>query len=191
MILQKIQRTGAVAGLCAAMAMLAPTGVMAAAAPNGPAAPTTLPALAAPVTTAAATLSDDGVQVAQNRRALERRNRALRHNNRNLRQRNRNLANRPNRVYRNNRWYHRRGDYYYDNSGAVLAGALIAGTAGLIAGSALSNSNRTVVVQEPSYGVAPYSAEWYRQCDLKYNSFRASDGTYLGYDGYRHTCRIP
>ena len=194
MILHKLQRTGAIAGLCAAMAMVAPVGAMAAAMPSAPTPAVSVPALNAPASTAAATFDDGGIELAQNRAQLERRNQALRYNNRNLRDRNRRLAHRPaQRVYRNNRWYYYRDDgRYYDNSGAVLAGALIAGTAGLIAGSAIANSNRTVVVQQPAYGApAPYSAEWYRQCDLKYNSFRASDGTYLGYDGYRHTCRIP
>ena len=133
-----------------------------------------------------------GPCVAQTRRQLERRNQALRYNNRNLRHRNRNLARRD-RVYRNNRWYYRRGDRYYDNTGAVLAGVIVGGAAAAIAGSALANAGQPrVVIEQPAYGVpAPYSADWYRQCDLKYNSFRASDGTYLGYDGYRHTCRLP
>ncbi|RAI03870.1 hypothetical protein DLJ53_05205 [Acuticoccus sediminis] len=187
-----MQRTGKVASLCAAMAMMVPLGAHASQIPGVPVEATFAPSLADPVATSVASMADEGIQVAQTRRELERRNRALRYNNQNLRHRNRHLANRPDRVYRNNRWYYRRGGYYYDNTGAVLAGALIAGTAGLVAGSALANSSRTVVVQQPTYAVAaPYSAEWYRQCDLKYNSFRASDGTYLGYDGYRHTCRLP
>lgn len=92
----------------------------------------------------------------------------------------------------NNRWYYNRGGRWYDDSGAWIAAGVIGLAAGAIAGSALAapnyGYNDTVVVQG---NYAPYSAEWYRQCDLKYRSFRASDGTYLGYDGLRHVCRIP
>jgi len=97
------------------------------------------------------------------------------------------------RVYRNGRWYYYRDDgYYYDSTGAALAAGAIGLAAGAIAGSALAAPPRVVYQDDYVGGVpAPYTAEWYRQCDLKYNSFRASDGTYLGYDGRRHTCRLP
>lgn len=201
MILQKIQRTGAIAGLCAAMAMTVPTVASAAQLPDAATTWTGGPKLAAPMETAAIALPEGTIEVAQTPAQLQRRNRELRQNNRKLRNRNQtqrraayNAGRRhgyPPRVYHNNRWYYRRGDRYYDNTGAILATGVIAGAAGLIAGSAIAGASQpTVVYQQPAYA-QPYTAEWYRQCDLKYNSFRASDGTYLGYDGYRHTCRLP
>ncbi|WMS44165.1 BA14K family protein [Acuticoccus sp. MNP-M23] len=123
-----------------------------------------------------------------NRRATQRNRQVRRNVRRNTRRR---VARQErNRIYRNNRWYYYNDGGWYDNNGAALAAGLV----GLAAGAAIAGSvNRQpeVVVVEPGYGVAPYSSEWYRRCDMKYNSFRASDGTYLGYDGVRHTCRLP
>lgn len=90
------------------------------------------------------------------------------------------------------RWYYGYGDDWYDDSGAWVAAGVIGLAAGAIVGSAFANPGynygNTVVVT--GYAT-PYSAAWYRQCDLKYRSFRASDGTFLGYDGLRHLCRLP
>ena len=108
------------------------------------------------------------------------------------RQASRRQAQRQRRIYRNGQWYTYRGDGYYNNSGAALAAGAIGLAAGAIAGSALASQPRVVYEEPRRRGVpTPYTAEWYRQCDVKYNSFRASDGTYLGYDGVRHTCRLP
>ncbi len=88
-----------------------------------------------------------------------------------------------------------RGGYYYGggfNPGAAAAAGIVGLAAGAIAGSALAGPQETVVIDDYYGGVpAPYTAEWYRQCDLKYNSFRASDGTFMGYDNVRKTCRLP
>lgn len=95
------------------------------------------------------------------------------------------------RIYRNGRYYRYRDGYYYDNDGALLAAGIIGLAAGAIAGGALAGTRDTVVIEDYAGAPAPYSAEWYRRCDIKYRSFRASDGTYLGYDGVRHVCRLP
>ena len=148
MILQKIQRTGAIAGLCAAMAMTVPTVASATQLPDAATTWTGGPKLAAPMETAAMALPEGTIEVAQTPAQLQRRNRELRQNNRKLRNRNQtqrraayNAGRRhgyPPRVYHNNRWYYRRGDRYYDNTGAILATGVIAGAAGLIAGSAIA-----------------------------------------------------
>jgi hypothetical protein len=96
------------------------------------------------------------------------------------------------RRYHNGRWYYGYGNDWYDDNGAWVAAGVIGLAAGAIAAGALANPGYgygdTVVVT----GVpAPYSSEWYRQCDIKYRSFRASDGTFLGYDGVRKVCRLP
>jgi hypothetical protein len=47
------------------------------------------------------------------------------------------------------------------------------------------------VVYEPVpvyYAPAPWTPEWYAYCARKYDSFHAPSGTFLGYDGFRHTC---
>jgi hypothetical protein len=94
------------------------------------------------------------------------------------------------RHYYRGRWYTYRDNYWYDDGGAIVAAGLIGLAAGAVVGSAYSN-NTTVVVDNDDYYGAPYSSAWYRACANKYRSFRASDGTYLGYDGYRHTCILP
>ncbi len=98
--------------------------------------------------------------------------------------------------YKRGRGYRRYGrsyGYYGGiNPGAAAAAGIIGLTAGVIAGSALAAPYGTRTVVIPNSGSpAPYSGEWYRRCDLKYRSFRASDGTFLGYDGIRRVCRLP
>ena len=207
MLFDRIRRPAAWIGLSAAMAFGAPAGVANASTHAAPTPLTITPQFAD--TMAAAARNDDSaeelIQVAEtarqrrlrirrqeraraNRRAAQRNRQTRRNVTRNTRRRV--TRNTRNRIYRNNRWYYYNDGGWYDNSGAALAAGLV----GLAAGAAIAGSvNRQpdVVVVEPGYGVAPYSAEWYRRCDIKYNSFRASDGTYLGYDGVRHVCRLP
>lgn len=95
----------------------------------------------------------------------------------------------PRRVRHNGRYYYYNNGGWYDNTGAALAAGVIGLAAGAVLGGALADSGNSQVVVGAV--PAPYTAEWYRRCDLKYRSFRASDGTYLGYDGVRHTCRLP
>jgi len=83
------------------------------------------------------------------------------------------------------RYYRRRRNF--DGASAVVGG-IIGLAAGAIAAGALANRPPTVVYEGPP---APYSGEWYRRCSRKYRSFRASDGTFLGYDGIRRRCRLP
>lgn len=78
---------------------------------------------------------------------------------------------------------------YNDNWGAAVAGGLVGLAAGALATQAFAP--RTVVVQEPvAVTTGGRTAAWYRACAAKYHSFRASDGTYLGYDGVRHVCTL-
>ena len=65
MILQKIQRTGAIAGLCAAMAMTVPTVASATQLPDAATTWTGGPKLAAPMETAAMALPEGTIEVAQ------------------------------------------------------------------------------------------------------------------------------
>jgi hypothetical protein len=94
------------------------------------------------------------------------------------------------RRYHNGRWYYwDNNGWWYDGGGAAVAAA--AGIAGLLAGAALAAPRGRTIILENQGVPAPYTAAWYQQCDLKYNSFRSSDGTYLGFDGFRHTCTLP
>ena len=61
---------------------------------------------------------------------------------------------------------------------------LASGSSSCAVGVAAASGTATAY---PSSG----TAEWNRLCAQKYQSFRPSDGTYLGYDGVRHVCRIP
>lgn len=40
------------------------------------------------------------------------------------------------------------------------------------------------------YAPEPWSREWYRACSIRYRSFDAGSGTFMGYDGRRHFCVI-
>ena len=83
--------------------------------------------------------------------------------------------------------------------------AVFAGVAGFAVGTLFGNAMAqpryypgTVYVAPPPpvvyqptpvyYAPAPWSPEWYAYCARKYGSFDAQSGTFLGYDGYRHTC---
>ncbi|WP_159948575.1 BA14K family protein [Rhizobium sp. 18065] len=39
-----------------------------------------------------------------------------------------------------------------------------------------------------SYGVEPWTPEWYDYCSNRYRSFNSRSGTYVGYDGMSHFC---
>ena len=45
---------------------------------------------------------------------------------------------------------------------------------------------RPVVVE--TYGVEPWTPEWYRYCSQRYRSFDPDSGTFVGYEGMRHFC---
>lgn len=139
---------------------------------------------AAPITSEAIGVAGDHVQLVQNRRVR----RAYRQGRRDQRQVSRRQLR---RRYHNGRWYYwdHGGWWYHGGGGAAVAVA--AGLAGLFAGAALAAPRGRTIILENQGVSAPYTAEWYRQCDLKYNSFRSSDGTYLGFDGFRHTCTLP
>lgn len=186
MLVDHIRRPAVCLGLSAALLMSVPGGGAFAAVHEGPNARTITPEFAATFARGEAESRPAGViEVAQNNRNQKVR----RHNTRKEVRRHNNVkrAKHANRVYRHGRWWYYRDNGYYDSAGIALAG-VVGLAAGAIAGAAIAGSNNTVVVDTP---YEPYSAEWYRQCSLKYRSFRASDGTYLGYDGVRHTCRIP
>jgi hypothetical protein len=65
-------------------------------------------------------------------------------------------------------WRHRHRHRHDDDAAAAIFGA-IAGTAAAIIGSAVTDSS-------------------YERCSEAYRSFEPETWTYLGYDGYRHTC---
>jgi hypothetical protein len=79
--------------------------------------------------------------------------------------------------HHHNRHDHRYYDYDdddYDAGAAFLFGAIGGLTTGAIIGS------------QRSYG----GSGWAAACAAKYRSFDPRTGTYLGYDGYRHPCRL-
>jgi len=188
MFFDTIRRPAAWFGLSAAIALCAPIGSASAATHAGPTPLTITPTFAANVGSAATGPAETvgAFEVAQNPRAQRRRVRRRTAN----RVRRRQAVRPQHRIYRNGRWYYYRNGRYYDNTGALLAAGAIGLAAGAVAGAALANSSRTTIVVDDGIP-APYTAEWYRRCDLKYRSFRASDGTFLGYDGVRRVCRLP
>lgn len=210
MVFNRIRRTAAWAGLAAAIALVAPVGAASARTHGQPTPLTVTPQLAQTLAVSPSTAASAGlIQVAQanpqlrrqraaDRRQFRRQRAADRRQFRRQRAadrrqfRRQRTADRRHRVWRHGRWYYD-DDYYSDNAGAAVAAGIIGLAAGAIAGSALANQGPVVVYEDDHYGgvPAPYTAEWYRRCDLKYRSFRASDGTYLGYDGVRHLCRLP
>jgi hypothetical protein len=77
--------------------------------------------------------------------------------------------------YRGHRhYYYRHGHRYYYNDGYYGGAAIVGLAAGaIIAGAASTNYNT-----------------WVARCEARYRSFDRRSGTYLGYDGYRHPCRL-
>ncbi|MEM7694838.1 MAG: BA14K family protein [Pseudomonadota bacterium] len=185
MVFQSLRRPAIWSSLAAAFAFCLPTGTASAATHAGPTALTITPTFAATTGANTPSASLDGlVEVAQNR---ARRVRRLRRNARRARVRNlrRGARNRGFRRGRIHRPY--RGRYYNDPSAVV--GGIIGLAAGAIAAGALYSPPPPRVVYRNA--PQPYSGEWYRRCSYKYRSFRASDGTFLGYDGIRRRCRLP
>jgi len=77
--------------------------------------------------------------------------------------------------------------------------AALAGVAGFAVGTLFGNAMAqpryvpapVYVVPPPTpvyYAPPPWTPEWYAYCARKYGSFDPRSGTFLGYDGYRHTC---
>ncbi len=50
--------------------------------------------------------------------------------------------------------------------------------------------NPDVVYAERNSGFEPWSAEWFRACNARYQTFDDRTGTYMGYDRRRHFCVI-
>lgn len=65
-------------------------------------------------------------------------------------------------------WRHR--GYYYDDGGALAAGAIFGLAAGALAANAAAGGNAVAY------------------CSQRFRSYDPASGTYLGYDGYRHPC---
>ena len=78
------------------------------------------------------------------------------------------------------RWYRDRHDDGIDGGAAALFGL----AAGAIIGGAVSGAANGGAV------VVSGDDEWLRACSQRYRSFDPASGTYLGYDGQRHPCRL-
>lgn len=94
------------------------------------------------------------------------------------------------RYYGGQRYYG--GPRYYrrhNNGGAAVAGAIL----GLGVGAAIASANQPRYVAPryaaPSYGLRPWTREWYRYCANRYRSFDARSGTFQPYNGPRQMCR--
>ena len=213
MVFTSIRRSAAWIGLTTALTFIVPAGTGFAATHQGPTAITITPLFAANIASgipsSPSSAGEGAVEMAQHRQRVRRRRIRRNANRRNRRRANRRVRRRVarrtrrrvarrtrrrvnNRIrrrrYHNGRWYYYRNGGYYDNAGVALAAGII----GLAAGAAIAGAydEPDVVVVEPGFP-APYSAAWYRQCSRKYRSFRASDGTFLGFDGIRRVCRLP
>ena len=78
-------------------------------------------------------------------------------------------------------------------AGNAGAGALIGGLGGAAIGGLTSPDQ--VYLGEPPWRTArargdAYASDWAAACSRRYRSFDSVSGTYLGYDGYRHYCRL-
>jgi hypothetical protein len=82
------------------------------------------------------------------------------------------------------RWY--RDRHRGNNLGEAGAVAIFGLAAGAIVGAAVAGANngRDAVV------VTGGDEAWLRACSERYRSFDPASGTYLGYDGQRHPCRL-
>ena len=79
--------------------------------------------------------------------------------------------------------YHHGGYNHRGHQGGNFGAGIAGFAAGAILGGALASQPR---YDEPSYAYAPgQSVRW---CMQHYRSYNPRSGTYLGYDGYRHSC---
>lgn len=113
--------------------------------------------------------------------------------------------------------YYRHYDRHYDRGDAAALG-LFGLAAGVVAGAAIAGASQPRYYEpgyvEPdyvqpgypvqygppadlayppapvarTYGVTPWSPEWYRYCADRYRSFNPRNGTYIGYDNQAHFC---
>jgi len=79
--------------------------------------------------------------------------------------------------------------------GALLLEGIAGFAVGTLFGNAMAQPRYVpapvYVVPPPTpvyYAPPPWTPEWYAYCARKYGSFDPRSGTFLGYDGYRHTC---
>ena len=79
-------------------------------------------------------------------------------------------------------------------AGNPAAGALIGGLGGAALGAVTSPSQ--IYLGPPPWRTARYrsnryyASDWEARCSYRYRSFDPVSGTYLGYDGRRHYCRL-
>jgi len=106
---------------------------------------------------------------------------------------------RQNRRVRNHKNYSHDRDRSYNhgrNSDALVLGIIGLGAAAIIGGAIANSNSPRVIYQQPAAPRAtsgggsyePWSRSWFRYCANKYRSFKASTGTYRGYDGRDHFC---
>lgn len=84
-------------------------------------------------------------------------------------------------------WGHPHGGFHSGAFGGGLGG-FFGGIVGGTIGSFLRPQEPSMPVPE-AYALRPGSPEWYAYCARRYQSFSPVDGTYLGYDGFRHACQ--
>mgnify|MGYP001627822407 CR=1 FL=1 len=85
------------------------------------------------------------------------------------------------------RRHHRRHYRHRDGGNAAAALGLGLAIGAVTAGAIASNRG-------PSHSggsLEPWTRDWYRYCDNKYRSFNPNTGTYRGFDGRDHFCRVP
>ncbi len=68
--------------------------------------------------------------------------------------------------------------------------AAIAGVGGLIVGGLIADSRARYYAPAPVYGHAHAWDRHVARCYARYRSYDAYSDTFLGYDGYRHRCRL-
>jgi hypothetical protein len=71
--------------------------------------------------------------------------------------------------------------------------AALAGVGGFIAGSVIANANRGPYYRAPYYRGVGYASSWdyhVQRCLARYRTYDPYSDTFVGYDGYRHRCRL-
>ena len=68
--------------------------------------------------------------------------------------------------------------------------AAIAGLGGFIAGGLIADSRARYYGPAPVYGRASAWDRHMARCYARYRSYDEYSDTFLGYDGYRHRCRL-
>jgi hypothetical protein len=84
------------------------------------------------------------------------------------------------------RQHYLRSHHHHDDDNEATVGLIAGAILGFVLGAAIVDSQQ----QQANVHSRLADEEWLNACAQRYRSFDRYSGTYLGYDGLRHYCRV-